>query len=94
MRSEHFEEAEENLREALRYDPKFALGHYHLGRVLEKQDRNDAAIQEYKEAAALDERVPEPLYSLGLLCRREGREAEAERALAEYRRRKALSDRD
>lgn len=91
LRSQKFEEAEKNLREALKYDPKFALAHYHLGRVLEKQNRDEAAIDEYKTAAALDKRVPEPLYSLGLLCRRQGRNAEAEQALAEYRRRKALT---
>ena len=91
LRTENFEQAEKDLREALKYDPKLALAHYHLGRVLEKENRNEVAIDEYKTAAALDQRVPEPLYSLGLLCRREGRKAEAERALAEYRRRKALT---
>jgi tetratricopeptide (TPR) repeat protein len=91
LRLQQFPQAEENLREALKYDPKFAEAHYHLARVLENDDRNDEAIAEYKSAAALDPKLAEPLYSLGLLYRRRGREAEAVSALAEYRRRRALS---
>jgi tetratricopeptide (TPR) repeat protein len=111
LRLRQFHGAEENLREALKYDPKFALAHYHLARVLESegresegresegrekasrenQARNDAAIEEYKTAAALDVKLAEPLYSLGLLYQRRGREAEAASAMAEYRRRKALT---
>ncbi|HXB70594.1 MAG TPA: tetratricopeptide repeat protein [Candidatus Acidoferrales bacterium] len=110
LRLQQYGGAEENLREALKYDPKFALAHYHLARVLEdearesearqnearqnearqNEARNDAAIEEYKTAAALDVKLAEPLYSLGLLYRRRGRDAEAASALAEYRRRKAL----
>jgi tetratricopeptide (TPR) repeat protein len=91
LRVLQFEAAEQNLREALKYDPKFALAHYHLGRVLENESRNDAAIEEYKTAAALDVKLAEPLYSLGLLYRRRGREAEAVSALTEFRKRKALA---
>src|SRR5579863_7217793 len=47
LRLQRFNEAEENLREALKYDPRFALAHYHLGRVLEHQGQDDAAIAEY-----------------------------------------------
>jgi tetratricopeptide (TPR) repeat protein len=92
LRLQQFDDAEETLREALKYDPKFAIAHYHLARVLENQGRNDGAIEEYKTAAALDVKLAEPLYSLCLLYRRRGREAEAASALAEYRRRKALTD--
>ena len=91
LRLLQFHEAEENLRESLRYDPKLALAHYHLARVLEKLEKNEVAIEEYKAAAALDAKLAEPLYSLGLLYRRRGLTSEAESALAEYRRRRALS---
>jgi tetratricopeptide (TPR) repeat protein len=91
LRLQQFDDAEKDLREALKYDPKFALAHYHLARVLENQGRNDTAIEEYKTAAALDVKLAEPLYSLGLLYRRHGRQAEAAGAFAEYRRRKALT---
>jgi superkiller protein 3 len=83
--------AEENLREALTFDPKFALAHYHLARALEHEDKSDAAIEQYKAAAALDSKLAEPLYSLGLLYRRRGLKAEAEIALAEYKKRRALA---
>ncbi len=92
LRLQQFPAAEENLREALKYDPRFALAHYHLARVLENEGHNQAAMEEYKSAAALDPKLAEPLYSLALLYRRNGREAEALRALDEYRKRKALSD--
>jgi tetratricopeptide (TPR) repeat protein len=91
LRLQRFHEAEENLREALKYDPQFALAHYHLGRVLESEGQDDGAIVEYKAAAALDAKIAEPLYSLGRLYLRHGRNAEAESVLAEYKRRKALA---
>ncbi len=91
LRLQQFDSAENDLREALKYDPKFALAHYHLARVLENQGRSDAAIDEYKTAAALDEKLAEPLYSLVLLYHRRGREAESAAALGEYRKRKALT---
>ena len=90
-RQQEFDEAEKNLRESLKFDARFALAHYHLARVLESKDRLDEAIEEYKAAASLDEKLAQPLYSLGLLYRRRGREAESASALAEYRRRKAMS---
>jgi tetratricopeptide (TPR) repeat protein len=91
LRLQRFPEAEENLREALQYDPSFALAHYHLGRVLEAEAHDDAAIAEYKSAAALDAKLAEPLYSLARLYLRHGRSAEAESVLAEYKKRKALA---
>jgi tetratricopeptide (TPR) repeat protein len=89
LRLQKFHEGEENLREALKYDPRFALAHYHLGRVLENEGQDDAAIVEYKSAAALDAKIAEPLYSLGRLYLRHGRSTEAESVLAEYKKRKA-----
>ncbi len=91
FRQQQIEEAETSLREALRYQPKFALAHYHLARVLESKSRNDEAIAEYKAAAALDGKFALPLYSLGVLYRRRGQQTDSETALAEYRRRRALS---
>jgi tetratricopeptide (TPR) repeat protein len=92
LRLQKYQEAEENLREALKYDSRFAEAHYHLGRVLEGQGRDDEAIGEYKAAASIDIKLAEPLYSLGLLYRRRGNKPEAEIALAEYKKRKAAGD--
>jgi len=91
LRLQQLKEAEDALREALRYDPKFAMAHYHLGRTLEAEGRDSEAMEEYRAAAAHDPVVVEALYSLGLLYRRHNRGAEAEAAFADYKRRKAAS---
>lgn len=90
LRLQRFQEAEQYLREALEYDPNFAVAHYHLGRILEGEGQQEGAMKEYKSAASLDAKLAEPLYSLGRLYQRRGRSAEAESAFAEYKRRKAL----
>jgi tetratricopeptide (TPR) repeat protein len=85
--------AENALREALKYDPRFATAHYHLGRTLEAEDRDNEAIDEYRAAISLDPTLIEPLYSLGLLYRRHNRLAEADAAFAEYKKGKAMVER-
>jgi tetratricopeptide (TPR) repeat protein len=85
-------EAENALRESLKYDPRFATAHYHLGRTLEAEDRDNEAIDEYRVAISLDPALIEPIYSLGLLYRRHNRLAEADAAFAEYKKRKALGE--
>lgn len=40
LRLRQLKEAETALRESLRYDPRFATAHYHLGRTLEAEDRD------------------------------------------------------
>lgn len=84
-------EAESALRESLQYDPKLAAAHYHLGRALEAEDRDNEAIEEYRMALSFDGSLVEPLYSLGLLYRRHNRSAEAEAAFAAYKKGKAAS---
>ena len=91
LRLQKFHEAEDSLREALKYDPRFAPAHYHLGRALEGEGRNEEAVGAYKWAAEMDGKMPEPLYSLARLYRRMGRSSEAANALAEYKRRKAVA---
>jgi tetratricopeptide (TPR) repeat protein len=85
-------EAENALRESLKYDPRFATAHYHLGRTLEAEDRDNEAIDEYRLAVSLDPALIEPLYSLGVLYRRHNRSAEAEAAFAAYKKRKAAGE--
>jgi tetratricopeptide (TPR) repeat protein len=91
LRLEKFPEAEAALREALCYDPRLAIAHYHLGRTLEGEGKTDDAIAEYQAAAELDENLAAPFYSLGQLYRLLGRLEDAQRALAEYEKRKAAS---
>jgi tetratricopeptide (TPR) repeat protein len=89
LRLERPEEAEKALRESLQYDSRFAMAHYHLGRVLETEGHDTAAVDQYRAAIALDTTLAEPCYSLGLLYKRLKRSAEADAAFAEFRRRKA-----
>ena len=91
LRLEKFPEAEAALREALRYDPRLAIAHYHLGRTLEGEGKKEDAIAEYQAAAELDANLAAPYYSLGQLYRLLGRVEDAQRALAEYQKRKAAS---
>ena len=89
LRLQQLKEAESALREALRYDPKFAMAHYHLGRTLEAEGRDSEAMDEYRGATSNDPVVVEAFYSLGLAYRRHDRRPEAEAAFAEYKRRRA-----
>jgi tetratricopeptide (TPR) repeat protein len=89
LRLQQLKEAESALRESLRYDPSFAMAHYHLGRALEGEGRDSEAMDEYRAATSHDPVVVEAFYSLGLLCRRHERGPEADAAFAEYKRRKA-----
>jgi len=88
LRMDDVKDAEVALRESLRYDPNFAQAHYHLGRALEKEQRDNEAIDEYKRAVSLDSTSPDTCYSLAMLYRKLDRNAEAEAMFAEYRKRK------
>lgn len=89
LRMNKFQEAEQALRESLRYDPKQAQTHYYLGRTLEKENRNEEAIDEYRQAVAGDANSAEACYSLATLYRKMGRQTEADAMFAEYKKRKA-----
>ena len=67
-------EAEENLREAVGYDPQLPQAHYQLGRVLEMQGGYQAAVESLKLAVALAPEYPEPHYLLGKIYHRLGNE--------------------
>jgi tetratricopeptide (TPR) repeat protein len=89
LRMERFKEAEELLRESLRYGPGLAQTHYYLGRTLEKEGRDADAVEEYKQAISADTASTDVCYSLAILYRKLHRESEAEAMFAEYRKRKA-----
>lgn len=88
LRLEQFKEAEEALRESLRYEPGLAQTHYYLGRTLEKEGRDADAIGEYKEAISTDTASADACYSLAILYRKLNRESDADAMFAEYRKRK------
>src|SRR2546430_9511073 len=67
-------EAEENLREAVGYDPQLPQAHYQLGRVLEMQGGYQAAVESLKLAVALapersEEHTSELQSQSNLVCR-------------------------
>jgi len=65
-------EAEENLHQALKYDPLLPQAYYQLGRVLEMQGRHKEAVQPLQQAAALDSSYAEPHYLLGRIYQKLG----------------------
>ena len=88
LRMEKSKEAEEALRESLRYNPKLVQAHYHLGRALEKEGKETEAIEEYVTATSGDTETADACYSLAMLYRKLHRDAEANAMFAEFKRRK------
>ena len=77
-------EAEANLRQALRLDPKLAMAHYQLGNVLEHQGRLEAAVPEMQEAIRLDENYAQPHIALAQIYKRLGRQDAANEEVKIY----------
>jgi tetratricopeptide (TPR) repeat protein len=88
LRMNQLPEAERALRESLRYEPKLAQAHYHLARTLEKDERTEQAIAEYKAAISNDGTLSEACYSLAILYRKLHRDEEATAMFSEYKLRK------
>jgi tetratricopeptide (TPR) repeat protein len=84
-------DAESNLKEAARLDPKAAAPHIHLGNLYDDLDKASDAEAEYRRAIALDPREPNAHYNLGLLLRTTGRQ---ELAAAEFTQSVQLSPED
>lgn len=77
-------DAENSLREALRYDPKLPQAHYQLGRVLEMQGEYQAAVPELKEAMQNDPSFAEPHFLLGRIYQRLGEHDLAQKEIGLY----------
>jgi tetratricopeptide (TPR) repeat protein len=67
------QEAEAQLRQALRLGPELPAAHYQLGHVLEHLGRLQAAVPEMQEAIRLDNNYPEPHIALAQIYKRLGR---------------------
>jgi tetratricopeptide (TPR) repeat protein len=65
-------EAEQHLREAIKYDSNLPQAHYELGQVLDKQGRYEEAIPSLERALSLDPSYPEPHYLLSRIYHRLG----------------------
>jgi predicted Zn-dependent protease len=62
-----------------------------MGQLFHQQNRNDEAIAEYKAAVVADPRLRQAWLALGRDLKLQGNEAEADRALAIFKR---LEDQD
>jgi tetratricopeptide (TPR) repeat protein len=78
--------AEAHYREALRRDASSAIAWYNLGVLLEDQTQQDEAIVAYERAVRADTQLADAHYNLALLYERAGRERDAVRHLAIFRR--------
>jgi DNA-binding transcriptional MerR regulator len=78
--------AEAHYREALRREPSSAIAWYNLGVLLEDQHQTDDAIAAYERAVRADAQLADAHYNLALLYERAGRERDAVRHLAIFRR--------
>jgi DNA-binding transcriptional MerR regulator len=78
--------AEAHYREALRREPSSAIAWYNLGVLLEDQHQQDEAIAAYERAVRADGQLADAHYNLALLYERAGRERDAVRHLAIFRR--------
>ena len=78
--------AEAHYREALRRDASSAIAWYNLGVLLEDQTQQDEAITAYERAVRADTQLADAHYNLALLYERAGRERDAVRHLAIFRR--------
>ena len=77
--------AEAHYREALRREPSSAIAWYNLGVLLEDQSQQDEAIAAYERAVRADAQLADAHYNLALLYERAGRERDAVRHLAIFR---------
>lgn len=83
--------AEDALRESLKYDDSMAQTHYYLARSLEKQDKVNEAVEEYRLAVAGDTKSGDSCYSLAMLYQKLHRDAEAKKMFAEFRVRRSAT---
>ena len=84
------QEAVSHFEHALKFDPRFASAHYHLGDAYNSVDDLPAALSAYETAAQLEPTNDRPLLRIGVVLDRMGRPAEA---AAAYRRARAASGR-
>ena len=72
------DQAEDYLRESLRYAPDFPRVHYQLGRLWEKRKNYSEALGELKLAVKNDPTFPDPHYTLGRIQWKVGEKEAAE----------------
>ncbi len=79
-----FNEAELNLRKAIKIDPAIAAPHFELGNILVDNGHSAQAIEEFREAVRLKADYAEPHIALARLYRKLGDKAKARREVQAY----------
>ncbi len=85
LKAGELEGAEKLFGEALQYNPRFGWAHYYMGQIFHMKGNNAAAIGEYKAALVDQPRLRQAWLALGREFTREGRTAEADKALAIFK---------
>jgi tetratricopeptide (TPR) repeat protein len=80
----NYDEAEKDLREALRIDPEFKQAHFQLGIAMEQEGRLQEAITELREASQIDAKYPEPHMAMARILHKLGQEDAARAEVQAY----------
>lgn len=83
-RVELFEEAEEELRRSLSFDPSNAKAHVLIGNIAGKTSRFDDAEFHFQEAIIQDPNLYEPYVNLAIISLRKGQKDEARKHYQQY----------
>lgn len=85
LKADKLDEAEKLFREALQYSPRFGWAHYYMGQLLQKKGKEVEAMNEYKAAVVNQPRLRQAWLALGRQFTRQGDKAQADRALAIFK---------
>jgi superkiller protein 3 len=85
LKADELDGAEKLFQEALRYNRRFAWGHYYLGQVLQKRSKEEEAMTEYKTAVIDDPQLRQAWLALARQFTRQGNKAQADRALGIFK---------
>ncbi len=80
------DQAEANVREALRLDPKLAPAHYRLASILEDKHQFEGAVTELIQAVQMDEHYEEPHLALAHIYKKLNRPEQANQEVQIYQR--------
>jgi Flp pilus assembly protein TadD len=83
-RVELFEEAEQELRRSLSFEPQNAVAHILLGNIAGKTNRFDDAEFHFQEAITQDPNLIEPYINLAIISLRKGQKDEARKFYQRY----------
>jgi len=93
IEKENYQAAEHAFRRAIEADPKHADGYYHLGSIYNVRKQYPEAEAQFKKAVRLDPTHYDAHFSLAYALEQQGRQEQADKEYAAYRRLKKMSDR-